>query len=172
MHRRARCLVLSPHDRASGARYFAARGDTEQAGRLYAMAIADHTMAIAFKPHLPGAWNNRGLVYYTTGRFDQAMADFDEAIRLDPDEPRYYQHRCLVWFQLDNTQQALADITKAIDVQPDYAEAYELRGIILGNDGQYEKAFHNFDKAASLDPARSASLSKKKQMLMETRDRK
>ncbi len=106
------------------------------------------------------------------GEIDQAMADFDEAIRLDPDEPRYYQHRCLVWFQLDNTQQALADITKAIDVQPDYAEAYELRGIILGNDGQYEKAFHNFDKAASLDPARSASLSKKKQMLMETRDRK
>ncbi len=62
------------------------RGDYRLALRLYAIALR-------LNPFNDVAWNNRGNVLSSMGRFDEALACYDEALRLFPDQPAAAKNR-------------------------------------------------------------------------------
>jgi tetratricopeptide (TPR) repeat protein len=66
----------------------------------YNKAIADYTQAIRLEPNIAIFYNQRGIVYYSTGDYNKAIADIETAIQLEPNNTTFKQT------YLDNARKA------------------------------------------------------------------
>ena len=109
-----------------------------------------HTIALNDKAL--GAYNNRGMVRFLRGRFDQALEDFSRAIELKPDSAKVHNNRARVHFALGQLDQALRDYSQAIKLKPDDAFAYHSRGACYVQRGEFDKAARDFSEAIRIAP--------------------
>jgi tetratricopeptide (TPR) repeat protein len=120
-------------------------GDSEQAIQLLNKAIRiDSKSAYAY--------NERGLAYYYTNRFNQATEDYDRAIHLDPEYADPYNNRGIVHSELGRFEQAMHDYDKVIQLNPEYAFAYSNRAILYKELGRSERAQKDIEVVKTLDP--------------------
>lgn len=77
-------------------------------------AIAEYTRAIELAPSFDLAYMERGWLYDSIGRHEEAVADFTRAIALDPDLPETHRH--LAWSKLkqNDTNGANDEIVRAL----------------------------------------------------------
>ncbi|MDE0425174.1 MAG: tetratricopeptide repeat protein [Candidatus Poribacteria bacterium] len=108
--------------------------------------------AIALKPDLAEAYNNRGMAKNALGEHRGALADFDVAILLNPNYAEAYNNRGVAKSALGEHQDALADFDEAIRLKPDYTEAYIGRGSVRSLIGQGEAAINDYTEAIRLKP--------------------
>jgi len=73
---------------------------------------------------IPLAYNNRGMVFFKAGKFDQAIADFDQAIDMDPEYAKAYYNRGSAFDKMGALDKAIADYKKTISLDPFYYEAH------------------------------------------------
>lgn len=98
-------------------------------------------------------YKNRGIVYFSLSRFDEAENDFSKAIELDPKDNEAYYYRGLAYTSLEKNTEGLNDLNKAIETDPKYADAYVGRGMIYEKLQKYTEALLDLSKAIELDPA-------------------
>ena len=115
------------------------------------MAFNDFNKAIALRPDLPGAFEDRGDLYYEQEKYKEAVDDFTAAIDLKSD-PKVYYKRGLAYARLSDKDNAIKDYTDAIKNKPDYIDAYLQRGFTYKNIGEYDKAIADFTRMIELDP--------------------
>src|SRR5215831_14517967 len=60
--------------------------------------IIDQTGGRSNSTMRAGAFNNRGIAYFSKGEFDRAIRDFDEAIAAKPNNPVLYHNRGLALY--------------------------------------------------------------------------
>lgn len=94
--------------------------------------------------------NNRGLVLYDLGRYEEAIADYSEAIALNPQVAGYYANRAQAHYMLNNRDSALADVQEALKID-ESARAYFYRGRIALDARDYQAAIEDFNRAIELD---------------------
>jgi len=114
-------------------------------------ALNDFNKAIAIRPDLSGALEDRGDLYHNQGKYREAVDDFTAAINLKPDAVYYYK-RGLAYANLFDRDNGIKDYTAAIRNKPDYVEAYLERGFTYSNMGEYDKAIADFTRMAELAP--------------------
>ena len=68
---------------------------------------------IRIDPDYATAYNNRGVVYYKQGKFDEAIADYTQAIRIDPNFALTYSDRGNAYDEQGDKAKAEADFAKA-----------------------------------------------------------
>jgi Flp pilus assembly protein TadD len=52
------------------------------------------------------AWSNKGVVFFSQGKYDEAIKCYDEAIRLDPNNSEFWHHKGIVLKALGRTTEA------------------------------------------------------------------
>ena len=115
-------------------------------------AVISYDQAIALKPGLAEAYNNRGNALQNLKRFDEAVASYDKAAMLKPDYIEAYYNRGNAQQSLMRFEAALASFDKAITLKPDHAEAHNNRGAPLRELKRLDEAVASYDKAIALRP--------------------
>jgi Flp pilus assembly protein TadD len=59
------------------------------------------------------AWSNKGVAFFSQGKYDEAIKACDEAIRLDPNEASAWNNKGFALDALDMTKDANAAFAKA-----------------------------------------------------------
>ena len=55
--------------------------------------IVNYTKCLRLNPDNADAYNNRGIAYYTLGKYQLAIDDYNRAIRINPDYASAYNNR-------------------------------------------------------------------------------
>jgi len=92
-----------------------------------------------------------GLVYYKTGRYDEAAGEFKEAVSLNPKDPATYVNLGLVFKAMGKFQDAVDQYRKALELDPKFAQAYNNLGVIYALAQDRDSALDYFSRALLLD---------------------
>ena len=118
----------------------------------YAKAVADYDAGLGRDPKVWAGRMQRGLALAKLGDDARALQALDEAIKTDPKILRNVQQRECVRTQAQTTPNC-----KTVD-RPIYTDdlmlrAYRRRGVILFNQGAYERAAADLDRAGYTEGA-------------------
>lgn len=67
-------------------------------------------------PDLAAAWNNKGLILYNQGKYDEAIQAYDKAIKLDPKDADPWNNKAIVFKALGRIAEADAAYAAAVKV--------------------------------------------------------
>lgn len=95
---------------------------------------------------------NRGQVYTSLGKIDEALADYTAVIEQDPYYSEYHFDRGNLYRKLGREEEALADYEHAIAYSPPYPEAYYNRAGVLSVLGREDEALADYSYVLELDP--------------------
>ena len=123
----------------------------------YEMAIKHFTAAVKRKP-TSTAYHDRGTVYHSQEKYDEALADFNESLRRDPKSPETLNARGNVYSELDEHDKAIEDYTAAIKLDRKEPLYYSNRGLVWVTKGDDDKAMSDFNDAVRLDPDNANAL--------------
>ncbi|SHL33234.1 Tetratricopeptide repeat-containing protein [Desulfatibacillum alkenivorans DSM 16219] len=136
-----------------GASYFERALFAESKGRHLA-AIEQYTRYLELNQNAPEyaapALNNRGTLYWTLGRYDEALQDFDQAVDMLPDSALNYINRGNVYADMGDVERAIEDYSQAITVDPKNGLAYSNRGLAWSSLKRFDQAIPDLDKAIEL----------------------
>ena len=155
----------------------AARGNAQEARRLYEAAIADCDKAIQIDPKYTRVYNFRGAAKLALGKlesvrgnpektedlYESAIADFTQVIKVNPEDNAVYTDRGWMKFRLGkseaargNTEEAqrlyeaaIEDYTQSIKIDPDDL-TYNNRGLAKTAFGELESTRGNVEKTEAL----------------------
>lgn len=147
------CLRMEPHNAAalgaSGVAY-AAKGDTTNAINFF-------DQALQLRPD-PVTYLNRGNLYRSEGRFNEAISDFNACLRLDQTNTTAYLCRASAYSYLRKYEKGIADINKALTLIPATDASTTVAALVMradawGNSQKYDNARMDFEKAFSVLPS-------------------
>lgn len=114
-------------------------------------ARIDLDRALELGPRDPVTFNSRGYhLYALTGRYREAIAEYDRAIKLDPNYSFAFNNRGWAYYKLGDRDRAMRNITLAGRKRRSNPYVYRNLGLIAVDDGQIDRACHNFRKALDL----------------------
>ena len=119
--------------------------DTEKSLEYY-----DKTIKLS--PEYADAHSNKGIIYESMGRFDEAVDSYNKALEINSKDARTYYNLGCVRAKLGDYGQAVLDYNLAIASHAKFPEAYLNRGSIHSNQGNYEEAVFDYNKAIELKP--------------------
>ena len=99
-----------------------------------------------------GAFNNRGIAYFSKGEFERAIRDFDDAISAKPNNPVLYHNRGMAFYNKGDNEAAIRSYDQAISIHPKYAAAYNDRANVFFRMKDYDRAISGYDDAIRLQP--------------------
>lgn len=115
----------------------------------FGTALDDFNKALAINPNYREARYNRALVYKSLGKFENALSDLDVAIMIKPGAEAY-NNRGVVKKKLGDTGGATEDYRKALELSPGSAATYFNLALTLEENGDFDGAMLNAQKAADL----------------------
>ena len=141
---------------------------SEEYGRLFDLAIADHDRAVALAPGDGRFYLARGLAYYwravleertdpkAATLYDTAKADFGRALERDSRNEQAFDMRGLVHSANGDHDQAIRDFAEVAKLDPHLgkmrlADAYCRRGDSDVKAKNYDLAISDYDKAIEFD---------------------
>ncbi|KEA65520.1 Flp pilus assembly protein TadD, contains TPR repeat [Marinobacterium lacunae] len=116
-------------------------GDTAEAQRLYAIALA-------IRPDAADVHNNLGYSYYLESRWQDAEREFRRALDLRSDYEQAWRNLGLVYAR----QQRYLSALHALERVMESAKAHNDIGYICMLDGRYQMAEYYFEQALTLSP--------------------
>jgi len=167
-------------------KYINNRGLASYHMQEYDEAIADFTLAIKYDSATASIFFNRGNAHFAKGEHPLALQDYDVAITLDAQNPLYLHHKGLAYQGSHMVREALTYYQRALQCDPNHSpsrfhlgimyhmdgqyeaalEAFELvpkdhalyerRGLVYRDQGEYERALVDFEKAIELQPENPA----------------
>lgn len=99
-----------------------------------------------------GAFNNRGIAYFSKGEFDRAVRDFEEAIAAKPNNPVLHHNRGMALFNKGDNEGAIRAYEDAISIHPKYAIAHNDRANVFFRMKEFDKAISGYDDAIRIQP--------------------
>lgn len=114
-------------------------------------ALRDLDKAIELGQDYAKAYFNRALVYYGQGNLAAALSNLDQAIKYSPEEPLRYNYRAT----LSPGRDLLLDFEKRMELTDrtvDLPAAYYWRARVYVDQGDFEQAIRDLEKANQLGP--------------------
>jgi len=126
-------------------------------------SIEDYSREIGKNPRCADAYNNRGVLYYEIGKYDQALTDFKESMRLSQKSETGDYNCGLAYFSCQLYDEAIESLNKAIMVFNGLvvdskafihilSATYFYCGLAHYNKGEHEQAIKNLQEADRLEP--------------------
>ncbi|MBK8490695.1 MAG: tetratricopeptide repeat protein [Saprospirales bacterium] len=100
----------------------------------------------------PDAYNNRGLVFFSQERIEEALADYNQAISMDSTYHLPILNRGTLYLSTGNYEEALEDLNKGLALAPDYEKGYINRAGVFLKTQRFEDAVRDYDKVLELNP--------------------
>lgn len=124
-------------------------------------ALTYLTEAIRLDPKFPEAYNSRGALYFSLGKYHLAIEDYTQAIRLDPKYATAYTNRGVARRMLGQLDEAISDYTEAIHLDPQNALSYQNRSKAYNYAKKYREALVDANQAIRLDSNNGDSFSER-----------
>ena len=122
-----------------------------RAGRL-AEADQLYAQAVALKPDMVEAHNNRGAIRQMAGDWAGALACYDAAVRFRPGYAEALANRGNVLIQLRRYDEAMASYERALVVTPGRASALNGKAGVLFKLKRFEEALETYGQLRAADP--------------------
>jgi tetratricopeptide (TPR) repeat protein len=119
----------------------------------YDLATADCDEAIRLDPAAAEAFDGRGNVLASDGKFERALDDFDRSIRLDPTFARAFSDRAATFDLIHQPRLAVRDYTEAVRLQPTNVKAITDRAEAYLKVKRLDLAIDDYSEAIRLEPA-------------------
>ncbi len=94
--------------------------------------------------------NNKGVVLYDQGKYDEAVKAFDKAIEINPQYEAAWIGKGMTLGSQGKYDEAVKAFDKAIEINPQHADAWAGKGFALQLLGQTDKADAAFAKVKEL----------------------
>lgn len=102
---------------------------------------------------LAGTYNNRGVILFEQGAFEEALKDFEVGIRLQASLPEVHVNRGAALVALKRWADSVPSLDRGIEMQAlELEKAYYNRGIAHEELGNVRRAYFDYMKAAELKP--------------------
>ncbi len=124
---------------------------TQGATTMYKNEMTLYNSILTTDPNNLMAYNNRGLVYESSGQYDLALSDYEKAIELGPAFVEAHNNRGLLYEAKGQYDLALADYNRILMLEPQYQVHYN-RGNIYFKLKQYDLALFDYNRAILLNP--------------------
>ena len=112
-------------------------------------AFVDAGEAIRLQPNADSL-NLRGLLFFWSGRHQEALPDFEAAIRLDPQNGTMHANRAHSLLGLGRPEDALTEAETALRLSSERDLMLEMRGAVLAALGRHAEAVEDFSEAIRL----------------------
>lgn len=107
-----------------------------------------------FGKNRAATFDNRGIVYDSTGDYSAALADYDSSIKLDPTLGDAWLNRGVALIRLKRPEEALPDIERGIALGPNMQQvAYYDLGVAQQSLGHVREAYDAYKRALAADPS-------------------
>ena len=123
------------------------------------VAISYFEQALKEDPQLDKAWYGKGVALCQLGKYDDGLSCLDRALQIDPKSVEYLYTTgvCHEWKGKSNWKQAEAYYRKALELAPGQAQFHHKLGSLLQQEGRFQEAIPEYQKAISLDPGQFIS---------------
>ncbi len=138
-----------------------------QEGALDA-AIDEFNKAIEANPKDIRLYIDRGGVFLTMRRFQEAAIDFGKAIELAPKDVRGYSLRGAALNELNQPDAAMSDLNKALELKANDPQTLERRGYVFFKQNRFEEALADYNKALEQNPNSTLGLSRRADAYFKT----
>jgi len=98
------------------------------------------------------AWQEKGVVFFNLGMYEEALQAFDQAIKLSPKNADNFNSKGVALAQLGKYSEAIKCFDKAIGLKPLFPVPWINKAEALHALGKYQDAIKASDKAIGLDP--------------------
>jgi tetratricopeptide (TPR) repeat protein len=98
------------------------------------------------------AFNDRGNILTSLGRFAEALASYDSALALDSSYLPAWNNRGVVLKEMKRLEQALLSYDRALALKPDLAAVLTNRANVANELGRVAEALAGYDSALALNP--------------------
>jgi len=115
-------------------------------------AYADYSMAIALDPTYVGAYVNRAVLLYNTGKPQPALDDFNKLLTLDPKNKDGLIGRANTLSTLEFFEESIIDYDNYLKIKDDDGKAWLWRGIAHSKTNNNEMASKDFEVAIQFLP--------------------
>ena len=106
--------------------------------------------ALELNPKLAAAYENRGLLYYFQGKYDEVISDYREYIAISAPKAEAFRMLGLGYLKIGLYEDATSSFSDAIKLDPELAAAYANRAEAHRLCGKYEEAIRDSTKAIKL----------------------
>jgi tetratricopeptide (TPR) repeat protein len=101
---------------------------------------------------------NRGVIYQSQGKSEEAIAEYQQAIALDPQYGWAWSNLGNIWLSLGKAKEAIECYQQAIAVDPKDASFHNNLGYGFSRQGKLDLAVLEYEKALGLYPDYGAAL--------------
>jgi len=101
---------------------------------------------------------NRGVIYQSQGRFEEAISEYQEAIALEPQYGWAWSNLGNAWLSWEKVEQAIECFHKAIEIDPRDPTFHNNLGYAYSRQGKSDSARTEYETAVSLYPDYAAAL--------------
>jgi tetratricopeptide (TPR) repeat protein len=105
------------------------------------------------EPAVAAYHGNRGVVYRTLQRHDDAVASLKRARQLGPASHELLNNLAMALKDVGQHDAAVQTLDEALRLQPDYATGYFNRGNVLLDVGRLDEAIASYRRALALEPS-------------------
>lgn len=115
-------------------------------------ALPFYNKALLLDPDNIHALNNRGFTFGVMEQHERAVTDLNKAIAINPNFAYAYSNRGFSKIRLNLIDEGLEDIRYSLDIDDQNPYAYRSLGICQMEQGNFNEALSNFEKAKLLHP--------------------
>ena len=108
------------------------------------------TKALELNPKLAAAYEQRGLLYYFQGKYDNVIQDYQTYLDLAPEKAQAYRMLGLGYLKSGDYEPAIANFTRAIELEPQHPAGYAYRAEAYRLSGKDEEAIRDSTAAVEL----------------------
>lgn len=130
---------------------FFLRGNTKFKEKELHESIKWYTEAVQKQEQFPDAYYNRGLVYQSLEKNDEALADFTKAVEQDPAFAPALYKKTEILQSMDRIDEALVSAQDLVKNFPDSSANWSLQGNIEMQKSLWNESLASYDRALALD---------------------
>src|SRR6185312_8531360 len=125
--------------------------------RMYSNLEKLWRVTIAKNPDSFLAHNNLGLIFFRSGRTDDAIAQYDEALRINPNSSEAHNNLGQAILQKGDVDGAIREFKRTLEIAPKFVDANVNIGAALIQKGEADKAISYFQKVLEIKPKNLAA---------------
>ncbi len=97
-------------------------------------------------------WNDKGLIFYGTGNYDEAIKAYDMAININPKSAGAWYNKGLALYNLGKYNESIQAYNESININPGHSNSWYNKGLASYRLGKYTEAIQAYSESININP--------------------
>ena len=104
------------------------------------------------KRHSNEALFERGQVYYSQEKYNEAIADYQAVLKIDPKDNTVWHNLGVAFYMNEDPDAAVEALGQSLSMNPYYVPSYTMLGSVHSREERYDLAAESYTKALEINP--------------------